>query len=145
MTQQTTYEIHPIGVVRSTLERREDAPRQGWAGAPDAWIELDDAYRDGLLGVEQGTELVILTWFHLADRAILQVRPHHDPEQRVRGVFVTRSPVRPNPVGIHPVRVLEVDGTRLHVEPLEAVDGTPVVDIKVAMQNRYEDAESRDA
>jgi len=134
MTRKTTYEIRPIGIVRSTLARREKAPRQGWAGAPDAWIELDDEVRDGLLGVEIGSELVVLTWLHLSDRAILQVRPHHDPEQRVRGVFVTRSPVRPNPIGIHPVRVLEIDGARLHVEPLEAVDGTPVVDIKVAMK-----------
>ena len=134
MTEQTTYEIRPIGTVRSSLKERGDAPRQAWAGAPDAWIDLDEAYRDGLLGVEAGTELVVLTWLHLADRTILQVQPHHDPEQRTRGVFSTRSPVRPNPIGIHPVKVLEVDGTSLHVEALEAVDGTPVVDIKVAFR-----------
>lgn len=128
-----TYDIHPIGVVRSSLTRREDAPRQGFAGAPDAWIELDDEVRDGLLAVEPGSELVILTWLHLSDRSVLQVRPRHDPERRLMGVFATRSPVRPNPIGIHPVKVLEVDGTRLHVEPLEAVDGTPVIDVKAAL------------
>lgn len=134
MTGDTTYEVHPIGFVRSSLKSREDAPRQGWRGAPDAWIELEDDYVEGLLGVGPGTELVILTWLHLSDRAVLQVRPSHDPERRLRGVFSTRAPVRPNPIGIHPVTVLAVEGTRVHVEPLEAVDGTPVVDIKVALK-----------
>ncbi len=129
----TTYDLRPIGVVRSTLTRREGAPRQGFAGAPDAWIELDEEVRDGLLAVEPGSDLVVLTWFHLSDRTVLQVRPWHDPERRLKGVFATRSPVRPNPIGIHPVKVLEIDGTRLHVTPLEAVDGTPVIDIKVAI------------
>jgi tRNA-Thr(GGU) m(6)t(6)A37 methyltransferase TsaA len=133
MTAAPTYELHPIGVVRSTLKDRHDAPRQGYDGAPDAWIDLADDVRDGLLGVEPGSELVVLTWLHLSERDVLQVRPHHDPEHRLKGVFTTRSPVRPNPIGLHPVTVLEVDGTHLHVEPLEAVDGTPVIDIKVAM------------
>jgi tRNA-Thr(GGU) m(6)t(6)A37 methyltransferase TsaA len=136
MTDPTTYELRPIGTVRSGLKQREDAPRQGFAGAPDAWIELAAEFRDGLLGVEPGSELVVLTWLHLSDRAVLQVTPSHDPERRLKGVFITRSPVRPNPIGIHPVTVLEVDGTRLHVEPLEAVDGTPVIDIKVSMKAR---------
>jgi tRNA-Thr(GGU) m(6)t(6)A37 methyltransferase TsaA len=136
MTETATYDLRPIGTVRSGLKQREDAPRQGFAGAPDAWIELADEFRDGLLGVEPGTEIVVLTWLHLSDRAVLQVTPSHDPERRLKGVFATRSPVRPNPIGIHPVTVLEVEGTRLHVEPLEAVDGTPVIDIKVTIKAR---------
>ncbi|HKJ93309.1 MAG TPA: tRNA (N6-threonylcarbamoyladenosine(37)-N6)-methyltransferase TrmO [Longimicrobiales bacterium] len=127
------YDIQPIGIVRSPLKRREDAPHQGWLGAPAAWIELEDRFADGLLGLEPGAEVDVVTWFHLSDRDILQVRPSHDPERRLRGVFATRAPVRPNPLGIHRVRVLALEGTRLHVEPLEAVDGTPVVDIKAAL------------
>jgi len=132
MGGESGYEVQPIGYVRSSLTRREDAPRQGSAGAPAAWIEVDETFADGLLGIEPGAEVVVLTWLHLADRAVLRVRPHHDVERRLKGVFATRSPARPNPIGLHPVRVLEVDGCRLRVEPLEAVDGTPVVDIKVA-------------
>lgn len=133
MSDANDYEVRPIGRVRSTLTRREDAPRQR-TGAPDAWIELEERYADALLGVEPGAELVLLTWLHLSERDVLQVRPHHDPEHRVKGVFATRSPVRPNPIGLHPVKVLEVDGCRLHVARLEAVDGTPVLDLKVALK-----------
>lgn len=127
------YEIEPIGYVRSPLKRREDAPHQGWQGAPSAWIELEARFADGLLGLEPGAEVDVVTWLHLSERDILQVRPSHDPERRLRGVFATRAPVRPNPLGIHRVQVRAVDGTRLQVEPLEAVDGTPVVDIKAAL------------
>lgn len=136
MTEAPSYEIRPIGIVRSPLKRREDAPRQGWKGAPAAWIELDPAYRDALQGIEPGHELVIITWLHLAERDILQVHPRGDDDAPMRGVFTTRAPVRPNPLGIHPVTVLAVDGARLEVEPLEAVDGTPVVDIKAAYSGR---------
>ncbi|MFO7895111.1 MAG: tRNA (N6-threonylcarbamoyladenosine(37)-N6)-methyltransferase TrmO [Longimicrobiales bacterium] len=131
-----TYWIRPIGVVQSPLTCREDAPRQGWKGAPAAWIELDPAYRAGLQGVEPGHELVIITWLHLSERDILQVHPRGDDDRPTRGVFSTRAPVRPNPLGLHPVTVLEVDGMRLKVEPIEAVDGTPVVDIKAAYSAR---------
>lgn len=126
------YEVHPIGVVRSPLEDRADAPRQGWKGAPAAWIEVEPAYRDGLQGIEPGHELVLITWLHLSERDILQVHPRGDDDRPMRGVFSTRAPVRPNPLGLHPVTVVEIDGLRLKVEPLEAVDGTPVVDIKAA-------------
>lgn len=132
MSDEQSYVLYPIGVVRSSLKRREDAPHQGWKGAPAAWIELDPAYREGLQGIQPGRELVLVTWLHLSDREILQVHPRGDEDRPMRGVFSTRAPVRPNPLGIHPVTVLEVDGTRLRVEPLEAVDGTPVVDIKAA-------------
>jgi tRNA-Thr(GGU) m(6)t(6)A37 methyltransferase TsaA len=132
MGEVESYEVRPIGTVRSSLTRREDAPRQGSEGAPEAWIELRDDFRDGLLGVEPGRELLLLTWLHRSERDVLQVRPHHDPQRTLKGVFVTRSPDRPNPIGLHPVTVLEVDGCRLRVAPLEAIDGTPVLDIKVA-------------
>ena len=134
MTEPSSFELHPIGVVRSTLVRREDAPRQGSAGAPDAWIEVEERYRDALLRVEAGMDLVVLTWLHLSDRTVLQVHPGGAHQKPLTGVFATRSPVRPNPIGLHPVTVLEVDGCRLHVAPLEAIDGTPVVDIKVALR-----------
>ncbi len=127
------YEIEPIGYVRSSLKRREDAPHQGWQGAPAAWIELEARFAGGLLGLEPGAEVDVVTWLHLSDRDILQVRPSHDPERRLRGVFATRAPVRPNPLGIHRAQVRAIEGTRVQVEPLEAVDGTPVVDIKAAI------------
>ncbi len=133
MSEEADYVVRPVGRVRSTLTRREDAPRQGSEAAPEAWIELDEQFRDALLGVEVGTELVVLTWLHLADRDVIQVRPHHDPEHRLKGVFATRSPARPNPIGVHPATVLEIDGRRLRLAHLEAIDGTPVVDIKVAL------------
>ncbi|MFP4624853.1 MAG: tRNA (N6-threonylcarbamoyladenosine(37)-N6)-methyltransferase TrmO [Gemmatimonadota bacterium] len=142
MTERRRYEIHPIGVVRSELRRREDAPRQGWLGAPAAWLELDERYRDGLLGIEPGSELVVVTWLHLSDRDVLQVHPRGDDDAPRRGVFSTRAPVRPNPLGLHTVTVLEVDGTRLRVEPLEAVDGTPVVDLKASFTDRDRTATS---
>lgn len=132
-------QLRPIGVVRSPLTRTEDAPRQGFLGGPAAWIEVEERYRDGLLGVEAGMELVVLTWLHLADRDVLQHTPEHDPERRLRGVFATRAPMRPNPMGLHAVTVLEVDGCRIRVEPLEAVDGTPVVDLKVRLKPPEED------
>ncbi len=123
-------------MVRSSLTRRADAPRQGWLGAPSAWIELEERYAEGLLGVEPGGDAVVVTWLHLSERDILQVHPGHHPDAPLRGVFGTRAPVRPNPLGLHRVRVLEVDGRRLRVEPLEAVDGTPVVDIKAVNDPR---------
>lgn len=131
---ERTWDVRPIGVVRSTLVRREDAPRQGFLGSPEAWIELNESARDGLLGVLPGMELVVLTWLHLSDRDRLQVVPSHDPEGRLRGVFSLRAPVRPNPIGLHAVRVLEVDGARLRVADLEALDGTPVLDLKIRLK-----------
>ena len=124
------YMLKPIGVVRSPLLRREDAPRQGSEGAPDASIVLEPSFADALQGVGVGDQLVVLTWLHLADREILHVHPRDDETRPLTGVFATRSSDRPNPVGLHQVTVLGIDGLELAVCPLEAIDGTPVVDIK---------------
>lgn len=132
MEHDRSWELRPIGVVRSELKELEDAPRQGRLGAPAAWIEVRPELAAGLAGIEPGRELVIITWLHRSERDVLQVHPRRDPDRPMRGVFATRAPVRPNPLGLHPVTVIEVDGTRLRVEPLEAIDGTPVVDIKAA-------------
>jgi tRNA-Thr(GGU) m(6)t(6)A37 methyltransferase TsaA len=120
----------PIGVVRSPLLRREDAPRQGGEGAPDARILLEPFVADALQGIRAGDELVLVTWLHLADRDVLQVHPRDDGSRPLTGVFATRSSDRPNPFGLHEVTVLGMDGLELAVGPLEAIDGTPVVDIK---------------
>jgi tRNA-Thr(GGU) m(6)t(6)A37 methyltransferase TsaA len=127
------YSLEPIGIVRSALTSLEAAPRQGEEGAPDAWLELDDRVAEGLVGITAGDALIILTWLHRAQRDILQVHPRGDPANPLTGVFATRSPHRPNPIGLHRVTVLEVAERRLRVAPLEAIDGTPIVDIKVAL------------
>lgn len=127
---ETSYRIEPIGVIRSTLVNREAALRQGYEGAPEAWLELSPQVAQGLVGVTAGDELIVLTWLHRARRDVLQVHPRGKMEAPLTGVFATRSPDRPNPVGLHRVSVLEVAGLRIRVAPMEAIDGTPVVDIK---------------
>ena len=124
------YTIEPIGFVRSELTRLEDAPMQGDEGAPEAWLELTPRVAEGLLGIKAGDELILLTWLHLAQRDVLQVHARRDLRRPLTGVFATRSPDRPNPVGLHRVSVLEVTQQKLRVAPLEAIDGTPIVDIK---------------
>jgi|SRR5690349_8313928 tRNA-Thr(GGU) m(6)t(6)A37 methyltransferase TsaA len=130
MTTASPITLHPVGVVRSPLTDRADAPKQGPEGSPDAWVEFDDNYRPALASIAAGDEIILLTWFHRADREVQQVHPRSDPANPLTGVFSTRSPDRPNPIGLHPVRVAEVDGARLRVHDLEALDGTPVVDVK---------------
>ena len=127
---ETSYTLKPIGVVRSTLTNREEAPRQGYEGAPDAWIEMDPAVAEGLDGISVGDEIVVITWFHRSQRDTLKVHPGRNKNLPLTGVFATRSPNRPNPLGLHRVTVREIVGTRLKVGPLEALDNTPVVDIK---------------
>lgn len=127
---ETSYTIEPIGVIRSQLTSREAAPLQGDEGAPAAWLELTDRVAPGLAGITVGDELLVLTWLHRAQRDVLQVHPRGRLEAPLMGVFATRSPDRPNPVGLHRVTVLEVAGQRLRVGPIETIDGTPVVDIK---------------
>jgi tRNA-Thr(GGU) m(6)t(6)A37 methyltransferase TsaA len=127
---ETSYIIEPIGVIRSELTNREAAPLQGYEGAPEAWLELTAPVAQGLVGIMAGDELIVLTWLHRARRDVLQVHPRGRLEAPLTGVFATRSPDRPNPVGLHRVSVLEVDRHRLRVAPIEAIDGTPIVDIK---------------
>ena len=127
--------LKQIGVVRSTLTDRKNAPRQGRLGAPNAVVEIDPSFADALFGVSVGDAIILITWLHHGRREVLQVRPGHDPSNPIRGVFATRSPDRPNPIGLHRVEVLSVDGTRLGVGPLEAIDGTPVIDIKPVLTN----------
>jgi tRNA-Thr(GGU) m(6)t(6)A37 methyltransferase TsaA len=126
------FRLRQIGVVQSTLLDPAEAPKQGREGAPDAWILLDPSVLPALDGVQAGDRLVVLTWLHLADREVLRVHPRDNPATPLRGVFATRSSDRPNPVGLHEVEVLEVGEDRLHVAPLEAIDGTPVVDLKLS-------------
>ena len=124
------FELRRIGVVESALDDLDAAPKQGAEGGAEAWIAIDPALRDGLDGVAAGSRLLVLTWLHLGDREVLRVHPRDDASNPLRGVFSTRSASRPNPIGLHEVEVLEVDGHRLRVAPLEAIDGTPVVDLK---------------
>jgi len=126
----SSYMIEPIGVIRSELIKLEDAPMQGDEGAPAAWLELTPQIAQGLTGIRAGDELIVLTWLHLAQRDVLQVHPRSDPNRPLAGVFTTRSPDRPNPIGLHRVSVLEIMEQKLRVAPLEAIDGTPIVDIK---------------
>jgi tRNA-Thr(GGU) m(6)t(6)A37 methyltransferase TsaA len=127
------YSLHPIGRIRSTLRALEKAPRQGSEGAPDAWLEVDPSFARALLGITAGDAVLVVTWLHRADREVLQVHPRDDPGIPVAGVFATRSPDRPNPLGLHRVTVREISGTRLRIGPIEAIDGTPVVDVKAVL------------
>jgi tRNA-Thr(GGU) m(6)t(6)A37 methyltransferase TsaA len=123
-----------IGVVRSSLLGREGAPRQGDEGAPDAWIDVEAALAPALDGLAAGDELMVITWFHQADRAVLQVHPRGDRARALTGVFATRSPDRPNPLGLHRVTIRAIEGTSLRVGPLEAIDGTPIIDLKPVLK-----------
>jgi tRNA-Thr(GGU) m(6)t(6)A37 methyltransferase TsaA len=123
-------ELVAVGTVESPLKDRESAPKQGDEGAPDAWVAFDERFAEALDGIAAGDELLLLTWFDRAARDVLRVRPRSDPSRAEQGVFGTRSPDRPNPIGLHRVTVLEIDGLRVRVSDLEALDGTPVVDVK---------------
>jgi tRNA-Thr(GGU) m(6)t(6)A37 methyltransferase TsaA len=134
MPDERTYEIRVLGRVSSALTDMETAPRQGDEGAPEAWIEFEPGVLEALAGVEPGDRLVILTWLDRADRDVLTVHPRGDTTRPERGVFATRSHHRPNPIGLHPVEVLEIEGPRMRVSNLEALDGTPVVDVKPVLE-----------
>jgi tRNA-Thr(GGU) m(6)t(6)A37 methyltransferase TsaA len=124
------YILSPIGVLRSPLTRREDAPRQGSEGAPDAWLVVAEAFAEGLAGLAVGDVLLVITWRRQAQRDILHTHPRNDKTAPLTGIFATRSPDRPNPLGLHRVTLREIAGTRLRVGPIEAIDGTPIVDTK---------------
>lgn len=127
---ETGYSIKPIGVIHSDLATREAAPKQGSEGGVEAWIEIHPPYAEGVEGIAVGKDILVLTWFHKALRKKLKVHPRGDKNRPLTGVFSTRSPDRPNPLGLHRVTVREISGNRLRVGPIEAIDGTPVVDIK---------------
>jgi tRNA-Thr(GGU) m(6)t(6)A37 methyltransferase TsaA len=135
MLDHATYALHPIGLVRSPLKDPGDAPRQGDEGAPQAWLDLSPDVAEGLEGISIGDNLLVLTWLDRARRDVLKLRPRGERTRPLTGVFATRSADRPNPIGLHRVTVLEILGPRLRVEPLEAIDGTPVVDIKPVLMS----------
>jgi tRNA-Thr(GGU) m(6)t(6)A37 methyltransferase TsaA len=120
----------PIGRVESMLTDAADAPKQGFEGGPDAWLVLEPAVLDALDGLEPGARVIVLTWLDRADRDVLRVHPRDDASNPVRGVFSTRSADRPNPVGLHEVEILAIRGNRVKVSDLEALDGTPLLDLK---------------
>jgi tRNA-Thr(GGU) m(6)t(6)A37 methyltransferase TsaA len=135
MNPRTDYAIVPIGWVESSLKERAGAPRQGSEGAPDAWLQINSEFAEGLHGIEVGQEIVILTLLHEARRDVLKIRPRGDETLPFTGVFTTRSPDRPNPIDLHRAKILQiVDQCRLNVRGLEAIDGTPVIDIKPVLE-----------
>ena len=130
------FSLKPIGFIRSELKRRDEAPLQGFEGAPNAFVEVLPSYRKALHRVQVGDEIVVITWLHRARRDILKVNPRGDRSRPFTGIFSTRSPDRPNPLGLHRAKVLQIDSGRLCVGPIEAIDGTPVVDIKPVLESR---------
>jgi tRNA-Thr(GGU) m(6)t(6)A37 methyltransferase TsaA len=128
--KENSIELRPIGVIRSKIKERSKAPKQGSEGAPDVWLEVHPFATLALDGLAVGDELIVLTWLHRAHRDTLKVRPRSDPSRRLTGVFATRSPDRPNPIGLHQVTVRKISKKRLRVGPIEAIDRTPVIDIK---------------
>ena len=128
--REIAYSLAPIGWLHSPLKELGEAPKQGREGAPNAWLEVNASVAAGLEGIAVGDELLVITWLHRAQRDILKTHPRNDETMPLAGVFATRSPDRPNPLGLHRVTVLSIAGERLHVGPIEAIDGTPVVDIK---------------
>jgi tRNA-Thr(GGU) m(6)t(6)A37 methyltransferase TsaA len=129
-TAEEEMRLRPIGAIRSSILSRAEAPRQGDEGAPDVWLEVEPWAADALLGLAPGDELVVVTWLHQGRREVLQVHPRDEAHRPLAGVFATRSPDRPNPLGLHTVTLRRIEGTRLRIGPMEAIDGTPVVDVK---------------
>ncbi|WP_415716923.1 tRNA (N6-threonylcarbamoyladenosine(37)-N6)-methyltransferase TrmO [Maridesulfovibrio sp.] len=126
----TTLEI--IGYLRSDIKTREEAPKQGCEGGIEAVVEIKEKFKEAMDGLSVGREILLFSWLHAADRGCQQVHPRGDESRPKRGVFSTRSPDRPNPIGLHPVTITEIDGLKIKVRPMEAIDGTPLVDIKTA-------------
>jgi tRNA-Thr(GGU) m(6)t(6)A37 methyltransferase TsaA len=130
--------VQPIGWVESPLTDRDQAPKQGDEGSPDAWLVFEPAVGDGLRDLRAGTEVIVLTWLDRARRDVLVVHPRDDRTRPQTGVFSTRSPDRPNPIGLHRVTIVSIDGTRMRVRNLEALHGTPVVDVKPVLDRDTE-------
>jgi tRNA-Thr(GGU) m(6)t(6)A37 methyltransferase TsaA len=129
-TGDTSYVLHPVGRVESPLTDLDLAPCQGDEGAPDAWLMLDPDMAAAMTGLDEGSEIIVLTWLDRASREVYQVHPRGDLSRPLQGVFNTRSPDRPNPIGLHTVLITGIRGTRIGVRNLEAIDGTPILDIK---------------
>jgi len=132
------YVVEPIGWVESSLVDRDKAPMQGDEGSPDAWLVFEQGVREGLRDLRAGTDVIVLTWLDRARRDVLVVHPRGDPARPRQGVFSTRSPDRPNPIGLHRVAIVSIDGTRMRVRNLEALDGTPIVDVKPVLDQGVE-------
>ncbi len=130
MAGMAGIEVRAVGRVESPLTDRAEAPKQGDEGAPQAWLVFEPEFGEALLGVAAGDEVIVLTWLDRGRRDVLRTRPRDDPSNPIQGVFNTRSPDRPNPIGLHPVEVVEVDGLRVRVTDLEALNGTPILDLK---------------
>ena len=134
----TGYQVAPIGWVESPLTDRAQAPRQGDEGGPSAWLVFTPEVADALRDLAPGTDVILLTWLDRADRQVLVTRPRGDRARPLTGVFSTRSPDRPNPIGLHRVQIVAVDGLRIQVQPLEALDKTPVIDVKPELEQAIE-------
>ena len=132
------YELWPIGWVESPLVEPETAPKQGNEGSPEAWLILDERFREGLRDLEVGAEVLVMTWLDRARRDVLVVHPRDNPASPLTGVFSTRSADRPNPLGLHRVQILSIEGTRIRVRDLEAIDRTPILDLKPVIDRRLE-------
>ncbi|HEV2060483.1 MAG TPA: tRNA (N6-threonylcarbamoyladenosine(37)-N6)-methyltransferase TrmO [Solirubrobacteraceae bacterium] len=130
------FAIRPIATVESPLTDLASAPKQAHEGAPEAWLVFESEMLDALDGLRVGDEVIVLTWLDRAERDVLRVHPRGDVANPVQGVFSTRSPARPNPIGLHETRILAIDGARVRLDALEAIDGTPVVDVKPVLQPR---------
>jgi tRNA-Thr(GGU) m(6)t(6)A37 methyltransferase TsaA len=130
--------LRPIGYIRSVLRDPARAPKQGGEGAPDAWLEVRPEVAPALSGLTEGDEVIVVTWLHRSNRDVLEVHPRDDPANPLTGVFATRSADRPNPLGLHRVTVREIGDARLLVGPIEAIDGTPVVDVKPVLARRMD-------
>lgn len=132
---QPRYEVTPIGRVESTLSDLAYAPKQGDEGAPDAWLAFEPALLEALEGIRVGDGVILVTWLDRARRDVLQVHPRGDTSRARQGVFSTRSPDRPNPIGLHEVEIVSIEGGRLHVRNLEALNGTPILDVKPVLSS----------
>lgn len=126
----TRFELKPIGRVTSPLTDLETAPRQADEGAPEAWLIFEPEILDGLRSLRPGEEVIVITWLDRARRDVLRVHPRGDTSRAQEGVFSTRSPHRPNPIGLHRVEITAIDGRRMRVRSIEALDGTPIIDVK---------------
>jgi tRNA-Thr(GGU) m(6)t(6)A37 methyltransferase TsaA len=138
MKRGRDLELRPIGVIRSRLKSRSRAPRQGSEGAPDAWLEVRPSATEGLDGLQAGDAVIVITWLHHSRRDVLKVHPRSDTRRPLTGVFATRSPDRPNPLGFHAVIIKKIGKNRLRIGPIEAIDGTPVVDIKPVLSRVHD-------